>query len=82
MMKTPMLITLVVLTVSNLNNVETPLIITGGGPADATNIAPLYLYTAAFTQFDFNTALAMGIGMFVANILLAFAYVKLVARNG
>lgn len=82
MMRTSMLITLVVLTVSNLNNVESPLIVTGGGPADATNIAPLYLYKAAFTQFDFNTALAMGIGMFMANILLAFAYVKLVARNG
>jgi ABC-type sugar transport system permease subunit len=82
MMKTPMLIALVVLTVSNLNNVETPLIITGGGPADATNIAPLYLYTAAFMQFDFNTALALGVGMFIANIFLAFAYVKLVSRHG
>jgi ABC-type sugar transport system permease subunit len=82
MLKTPLLITLVVLTVSNLNNVETPLIVTGGGPADATNIAPLYLYAAAFTQFDFNTAMAMGVGMFVANILLALVYVKLVAKNG
>ena len=82
MLRTPMLITLVVLTVSNLNNVESPLIVTGGGPADATNIAPLYLYSAAFTQFDFNTAMAMGIGMFVANIFLALAYVKLVARDG
>lgn len=82
MLKTPMLITLVILTVSNLNNVEAPLIVTGGGPADSTNILPLYLYMTAFAKFDFNTAIALGIGMFVANIALALAYVKLVNRNG
>lgn len=82
MLKTPMLIATVILTVSNLNNVETPLIVTGGGPAGATTIAPLYLYTTAFTRFDFNTALAMGIGMLGANICLAFIYVKLVNKNG
>ncbi len=82
MLRTPLLITLVVLTVSNLNNVEAPLIVTGGAPADATNIAPLFLYDAAFTRFDFNTAMALGIGMLVANILLALAYVRLVATNG
>lgn len=82
MLRTPLLITLVVLTVSNMNNVETPLIVTGGAPADATNIAPLYLYAAAFTRFDFNTAMALGVGMLAANILLAFAYVRLVAKHG
>lgn len=82
MLKTPMLITLVILTVSNLNNVEAPLIVTGGGPADATNILPLYLYMTAFARFDFNTAIALGIGMFAANIALAFFYVKLVKRHG
>ncbi len=50
MLKTPMLITLVILTVSNLNNVEAPLIVTGGGPAEATNILPLYLYMTAFFE--------------------------------
>lgn len=82
MLKTPMLITLVILTVSNLNNVEAPLIVTGGGPADSTNILPLYLYMTAFSKFDFNSAIALGIGMFAANIVLALAYVKLVKRNG
>lgn len=82
MLKTPMLITLVILTVSNLNNVEAPLIVTGGGPADATNILPLYLYMTAFAKFDFNTAIALGIGMFAANIVLALGYVKLVKRHG
>ena len=82
MLRTPMLITLVLLTVSYLNNVEAPLIVTGGGPADATNILPLELYMRAFARFDFATAIALGTGMFAANIFLALAYVKLVKRRG
>ena len=45
-------------------------------------VLPLYLYMTAFARFDFNTAIALGIGMFPANIMLALAYVKLVKRNG
>jgi multiple sugar transport system permease protein len=82
MLRTPMLITLVLLTVSNLNNVEAPLIVTGGGPADATNILPLDLYMRAFARFDFSSAIALGTGMFAANIFLALAYVNLVKRRG
>ena len=54
----------------------------GGGPADATNILPLELYMRAFARFDFATAIALGTGMFAANIFLALAYVKLVKRRG
>jgi len=78
LLKTPLLIVIVVLTLSNLNNVETPLIITGGGPAGATNILPLDLYNRAFATFDFNRAIALAIGMFIGNILLVLAYVRLV----
>lgn len=81
-LQTPLLITLVILTVSDLNNVEGPLIVTAGGPAGTTDVLPLDLYLRAFTQFDFNSAIALGIGMFAANILLAFAYVRLVKHNG
>ena len=76
-LKTPLLVTSVILTLSNLNNVETPLIVTGGGPAGATNILPLDVYTRAFASFDYNTAIAMAIGMFLANIVLVVAYVRL-----
>jgi ABC-type sugar transport system permease subunit len=82
MLKTPLMITLVMLTVSNLNNVEAPLMVTGGGPAGATNILPLELYMRAFERFDFNIAIPMGISVFVVNILFAIFYVRLVRGNG
>jgi ABC-type sugar transport system permease subunit len=80
-LRTPMLITLVILTLSNLNTVEAPLVVTGGGPNLATDILPLDLYQRAFAQYDFNSAVAMGVGMFAANIALALIYVRLVGRN-
>lgn len=78
LLKTPMLIVCVILTLSNLNNVETPLVITGGGPAGATNIVPLDIFTRAFARFDFSTAIALAIGAFLANMALVISYVRLV----
>jgi ABC-type sugar transport system permease subunit len=69
------------LTVSNLNNVEAPLLVAGGGPADATNILPLELYLRAFERFDFNVAAPLGISVFVVNILFPVFYVRLVKSN-
>jgi len=40
------------------------------------------LYVRAFVSYDYATALALGISMFVFNIVLAVGYVKLVSRNG
>lgn len=78
LLKTPLLIAAVVLTLSYLNNVETPLVTTAGGPGRATNILPLDLYSRAFTQYDFTTAIPLAICMFVGNIILVLGYVRLV----
>lgn len=78
LLKTPLLIATVVLTLSYMNNVETPLVTTAGGPGQATNILPLDLYSRAFAQYDFTTAIPLAICMFAANILLVLGYVRLV----
>ena len=78
LLKTPLLIATVVLTLSYMNNVETPLVTTAGGPGRATNILPLDLYSRAFAQYDFATAIPLAICMFVGNILLVLGYVRLV----
>lgn len=78
MLKTPLLVCLVVLTLSNLNNVENPLITTGGAPGGLTTVLPLELYLRAFAYYDFSSAISMAIGMFLANIVLVLIYVRLV----
>lgn len=77
LLKTPLLLVMIVLTLSNLNTVETPLVLTGGGPGDATRILPIEVFDRAFVNFDLGTATALALAMFAGNILLVFAYVRL-----
>jgi multiple sugar transport system permease protein len=77
LLKTPLLLVAVVLTLSNINTVETPLILTGGGPRDATRVLAIDVYERAFAIFDLGSATALALVMFAGNILLVLAYVRL-----
>lgn len=78
LLKTPLLLVAIVLTLSNVNTVETPLVTTGGGPAGATHILAIDVFERAFTDFDLGSATALAILMFVGNVLLVLAYVRIV----
>lgn len=77
LLRTPLLLVTIVLTLSNINTVETPLVMTGGGPNDATRVLAIDVYEKAFTLFDFGGATALAILMFTANTVLVIAYVRL-----
>lgn len=77
LLKTPLLLVVIVLTLSNLNTVETPLVMTGGGPGDATRILPIEVYELAFAKYDFGSAATLAILMFAGNIVLVLGYVRL-----
>jgi len=77
LLKTPLLLVTIVLTLSNLNTVETPLVLTGGGPGDATRILPIEVFDRAFVNFDLGSATALALVMFAGNILLVLGYVRL-----
>ncbi len=77
LLKTPLLLVAVVLTLSNINTVETPLVTTGGGPGDATRVLAIDVYERAFTDFDLGGATALALLMFAGNIVLVIAYVRL-----
>ena len=51
LLKTPLLLVAIVLTLSNINTVETPLVTTGGGPADATRMLADRRLRARLHQF-------------------------------
>ncbi len=77
LLKTSLLLVVIVLTLSNLNTVETPLVMTGGGPGDATRILPMEVYELAFAKYNFGAAATLAIMMFAANVLLVLGYVRL-----
>ena len=77
LLKTPLLLIAIVLTLSTFNTVETPLVMTGGGPGDATRILAMDVYERAFTNYDLGSATALAIVMFAGNILLVMSYVRL-----
>lgn len=77
LLKTPLLLVVVVLTLANMNTVETALVLTGGGPNDATRILALEVYERAFAIFDLGAATALALVMFAANIVMVLAYVRL-----
>lgn len=76
LLKTPLLLVAIVLTLSNINTVETPLVTTGGGPGDATRVLAIEVYERAFVNFDLGGATALALLMFVGNIALVIAYVR------
>ena len=78
MIKTPALISAIVLTMSNFNNNTIPMVLTSGGPADATNVITLILYRTGFSYFQFGKASALAFVVFVINIILVIIYIKAV----
>lgn len=76
LLKTPLLLVAIVLTLSNINTVETPLVTTGGGPGDATRVLAIEVYERAFVNFDLGGATALALLMFAGNIALVIAYVR------
>ncbi len=78
MIKTPALISSVVLTMSNFNNVTIPLVMTSGGPGNATNVISLELYKMGFNYYQFGPASALSLLVFAINILFVVVYIKAV----
>ena len=81
MIKTPVLVALIVVTLSNMNNVTVPMVLTGGGPANATNVASLELYRMGFLYNDFGGASALAVTMFGLNVILILLYIRMVKWN-
>ncbi len=56
-------------------------VLTQGGPVDATMVVSLYTYKAAFEDWDFGLASAVGTVWLVALLALALVYVRLALRR-
>lgn len=54
---------------------------TKGGPANASNVLQMYIYSKAFGQFDFGYASAMSLSLFVILIVITFIQMRLLRAN-
>ncbi|GAA1862599.1 carbohydrate ABC transporter permease [Asanoa iriomotensis] len=54
---------------------------TKGGPANASNVLQMYIYSKAFGQFDFGYAAAMSLSLFVILIAITFLQMRLLRAS-
>ncbi len=76
MLRPTLLVCVVILSLSDFNIVALPLVLTGGGPLDATDLASLRLYREAFSDYQIGTASALAILLFLVNAVLTAAYLR------
>jgi multiple sugar transport system permease protein len=54
---------------------------TKGGPANASNVLPLYIYKTGFGEFNFGYAVTMSMALFVMLLTITFIQMRLMRAN-
>lgn len=75
-LKGVLIITVLLLFVSNLNHFTIPWIMTGGGPAGASDIWITQIYQIAFGRIRFGIASAYSVILFVVMVVIGYFYVR------
>jgi ABC-type sugar transport system permease subunit len=52
-----------------------------GGPANASNVLPLYIYKTGFSEFNFGYAVTMSLALFVMLLVITFFQMRLLRAN-
>jgi multiple sugar transport system permease protein len=71
-----LLIAILLRFMDNFRFIDSILVLTGGGPADATKILPTYLFDVSFKYFELGRAAAIAITLLVVTIILGMLLVK------
>ncbi|MGK5531090.1 carbohydrate ABC transporter permease [Streptomyces sp. URMC 129] len=59
----------------------TPFLLTGGGPGDATELVPVFIYNTALFGGELGYGAALSVLMLLVNLVIALAYVRLLRRR-
>ncbi len=73
-LKSVLVVALILETVSGINSFDTLVIMTGGGPANATRIWGLEIYKRGFTDFNLGGASALSVLMFIGMLVIFVVY--------
>jgi multiple sugar transport system permease protein len=80
-LKSVTLITVLLLAVQNLNSFTTVFIMTGGGPANASQLWVTDIYRIAFNRTNFDVASAYSVILFGVMAILGYFYVRALTRG-
>ncbi len=75
------LVTVLLLLVANLNSFTIPAIMTGGGPAGASEIWITHIYQLAFGRIRFGLASAYSVILFIVMMCMGYFYVRALTRG-
>ncbi|MCX7384518.1 MAG: sugar ABC transporter permease [Alphaproteobacteria bacterium] len=75
------LVTVLLLLVTNLNSFTIPYIMTGGGPAGASEIWITHIYQLAFGRIRFGLASAYSVILFIVMMGLGYFYVRALTQG-
>lgn len=75
------LVTILLLLVTNLNSFTIPYVMTGGGPAGASEIWITHIYQIAFGRIRFGLASAYSVILFLVMMAAGYFYVRALTRG-
>jgi len=77
----PLMVAAIMQTLNDVNAVVLPLVLTGGGPFNATEVLGLRVYKEAFEQWHIGPAAAVSFMMFIINMVISIGYIRLLKRR-
>lgn len=76
LIKSSVLLSTIVLTISNFTNNTVPKVLTGGGPSNATNVITLHQYELGFQYYKFGESAALSVLIMIITSLIIVLYIK------
>ncbi|RUM27136.1 sugar ABC transporter permease [Rhizobium vallis] len=77
MLKTVITAAVILRVISLVNSPDLLLVLTGGGPGNATQVLSLYAFQVAYREFNFGYAGALSVVMFALLMVFAVLYIRL-----
>jgi len=78
LIKTQLMISSIVLTMSNFNNFVVPQSLTGGGPGSSSTVITIIMYKEGFTYARYGVSSAIALLILLVNIIMVLLYVRTV----
>lgn len=79
--KPTVIVTILLRTIWIFNSFDLIVVITNGGPANYSQTLPSYMYTKAFSSYDFGLASALGVVLMVVLVLYVTMFLKTTKYN-